>query len=165
MCHYTSLFFFVSLHQRKCSIFLGRSWTRGPASLSCSNHVYIFSERIKHFYERQNAALLQLPTLSAVPSTYVSSSLRSHICRGNNSDGRRDLSAYLLIIHGSLFVATVRTGWVSNNLCIRLWDSTRTLRMTEGAFVVFRKVDSCAALGMLSARLPPLTRPRRGSEC
>ncbi|CAB1438020.1 unnamed protein product [Pleuronectes platessa] len=35
--------------------------------------------------------------------------------------------------------------------------------MTEGAFVDFRKVDSCGAFGMLSdilpACLPPLTRP------
>lgn len=88
-----------------------------------------------------------LPLMSLLSSRHI---FCFCICRGNNSDGRRDLPADLLIIHHSLFVATVRSGWVSSNLRIWGWDCTTTPRMTEGAVVVSGKVDRCAVFGMLS---------------
>lgn len=59
------------------------------------------------------------PSLPYLPLMSLRSSHHTFcfcICRGNNSDGRRDLPADLRIIHHSLFVATVRSGWVSSNL-------------------------------------------------
>lgn len=57
-------------------------------------------------------SMAHLPLMSRLSSRHI---FCFCIRRGNNSDGRRDLPADLLIIHHSLFVATIRSGWVSSS--------------------------------------------------
>lgn len=57
-------------------------------------------------------SMAHLPLMSLPSSRHI---FCFCIRRGNNSDGRRDLPAALLIIHHSLFVATIRSGWVSSS--------------------------------------------------
>lgn len=84
-------------------------------------------------------------------------------CRGNNSNGRRDLPAASLVIHHSLFVGIVAQ-WVSQQRPELSEGETvpRRRRMSEGAFAVIGKVDSCAAFGKPSDILPTLLHLRPG---
>lgn len=103
-------------------------------SLSCCIHVLFFREILQHEELRATSycfspAVQHLPLMSILSSHHIGLFCFS-ICRENNSNGRRNLPADLRIIHHSLVVATVRSGWVSSNLLIWGWNCTTTLGMT-----------------------------------
>ncbi len=112
------------LHQRKSSICVGLNWILTSFSLMLHSRLVsqtavawksTFKSYIILLFSCCPPWLPHLPAMSLLSSRHI---FCFCICRGNNSDGRRDLPADLLIIHHSLFVATVRSGWVSSNLRI-----------------------------------------------
>lgn len=81
------------------------------------------------------------------------------ICRGNNSHGKGDLPADLLIIHHSQFVFTVCSGWVSSSKTAPwLWGWLRGHLWSSGKWTAVLLLACCQTSG-LPACLPPLTRP------
>lgn len=150
MCHSLTVFLslLLLLHQRKHSICCELNWTQTSFFLMLNLRV-VFHFKKSLLY----AAFFLLSTIFAAPSPLSYPKMFCIcICKWNNSCWKGALSADLPIIHQSQFAFTISNGWVSSsNLHIPQGKTAPwLLRMTEGAFVVFRKVDSCAAFGLLS---------------
>lgn len=164
-------------HQRKHSIFLGLKWTLWPATFSCYKHVFVF--RRVALDSTLNGYIISLFSCCPTPLPYLQfispfSSIPSSshlfcfcICDGNNSDGRRNLPADLLIIHHSLFVRLYAVGesavpWVSEGETAPwLWGWLRGHLWSSGKRTAVQLLACCQASYLLAC-LPPLTWARCG---